>query len=171
MINNFLKNNKTFKNKGYSIVEILFYIAIFSAFGIILINSLVTMTKSFKQTRISWELSQSSAIIEKISREIKQAHSVNYISTSDLILGSKDTEGNDKTVQFTLSGSNIIFLENGTLIGNLNTPNISIQSLNFEKVTTAKGSAVKFLVTIKSNNDPSSRNEDFYNTLVLRGDY
>ncbi|MDE2399435.1 MAG: hypothetical protein KGL67_00240 [Patescibacteria group bacterium] len=159
------------KNSGYAILELLFYIAIFVVLTLVLINVMLSMAKSFKETSLQTEWVQSGTIMERISREIRQAYDIGSISTSDIVLNTKDSNGNNKTVEFVLSGTDLQLLENGVLTGNLNTPNIAVGALNFTQITTTTGKAVKVLLTIKSKNDVFSRNQNFYDTIVLRGTY
>jgi len=158
-------------NSGYVLLETIFYIVIFVILSIAVTNSMITMVKAFKETTIQAELMQGGNVMERISREIRQAYSINSISTSDLKLNSTDSVETNKTIEFALVGSNIALTENGVLTGNLNTPNIAITGLTFTQINTAKGVAVKILLTIKSNHDSQNRPENFYDTLVLRGAY
>ena len=156
---------------GYSLVEILFYIGIFSALALVVFSSLITMTKSFRETTIGADFVQSSAIIERISREIRQAYGIYSISASDLKLNTKDDLGNNKTVRFLLSSTNLQLLENDIVTGNLNTPNREVTALYFTEITTLARKAIKINLSVRSTRDTSGRVEDFYDTAVLRGDY
>ena len=160
---------ENYKN-GYAILELLFYIAFFAVFSLVVINAMVTMTRSFRETSIYGELVQSGTTMEKMSREIRQAYNISSISVSDLSLNTDSADAN-KTVEFLLSGSNIQFLENGLLTGNLNAPNITVTSHTFTQITTTKGKAIKIALSVRSSNDVSTRVQDFYDTIVLRGDY
>ena len=132
---------------------------------------MIVMTRSFRETSIQGELIQSGVIMERISREVRQAYNISSISATDLNLDSTDNGGANKTVEFLLSGTDIQLLENGVLTGNLNTPNIAVTALTFTQVTTTKGKAVKVALTVKSNNDALARTQDLYDTIVLRGIY
>jgi len=159
------KNNKMIikKNYGYAILELLFYIAFFVTLSLVVIDAMITMARAFKETSIQAELAQSGTIMERMSREIRESSSIVSISSTDLKLNA---------VEFKLSGSDIQLLENDILIGNLNTPNIAVTALTFTEIITAKGKAVRILLTLKSGNDTfSSRSVDFYNTVALRGSY
>jgi len=162
-----IKNYK----KGYAILELLFYIAFFAILSLVVINAMIVMTRSFRETSIQGELIQSGVIMERISREVRQAYNISSISATDLNLDSTDNGGANKTVEFLLSGTDIQLLENGVLTGNLNTPNIAVTALTFTQVTTTKGKAVKVALTVKSNNDALARTQDLYDTIVLRGIY
>lgn len=166
-----MKESTIQNNKGYSIVEMLFYISIFSVFSVVLINSLVVMTRAFRANTIQADLVQSASILERMSREVRQAYGINSIGASDLRLNTKDDLGNNKTVRFVLTGSDILFYENDVLTGNLNSPNIQVNTLSFSQITTTVGVAIKISLSLNSTRDGASTTEDFYNTIVLRGGY
>lgn len=163
--------NQTKNNSGYSLVELLFYISLFCIITIAMINSFITMSKAFRETSIQADLVQSSSIMERISRDTRQAYGIFSIGASDLKLNTRDELDNLKTVRFVLSGSDVQLYENDVLIGNLNTPNIQVTSLSFTEITTTLGKAVKINFSIRSTRDQIGRIEDFYNTVVLRGNY
>jgi competence protein ComGC len=166
---NFFKKNKT--QQGYVTLELLFYIAFFVILSLVVINTMITMTRSFKETTIEAQWLQSGSIMERISREIRTAYDINSISANDLKLNTQNNVGIIKTVEFLLSGSNVQLIENNILTGNLNTPNIAITGLTFTQITTSQGKAVKVFLTVKSVNDVSGVTQNFYDTIVLRGIY
>ncbi len=156
---------------GYTLVELLFYIAFFTTFSLLVINAMITMTRSFRETTIYGELAQNGVIMERISREIRQAYDISSISANDLKINTKDDAGANKTVEFLLSGSNVQLIENSVFTGNLNSPNIVVTGLTFTQITTVKGKAVKVALLVRSTNDSLARVVDFYDTIVLRGIY
>jgi len=156
---------------GYALLETIFYILLFAILSIAVINSMITMTKSFKETAIQAELMQGGNVMERISREIRQAYGISSISSNSLKLNTKDGAGVNKTVEFTLSGSDIRLLDNDVFTGNLNTTNINVTGLVFTQINTIKGTAVKISLMVRSNHDLLNRDQDFYNTVVLRGSY
>ncbi|KKS04992.1 MAG: hypothetical protein UU82_C0039G0009 [Candidatus Nomurabacteria bacterium GW2011_GWC2_41_8] len=155
--------------RGYAVLELLFYIALFAVLSLVVIDAMIVMARSFKETTLQAELMQGGTMVERISREIRQAYDIDVASTSiDLKL---NTTGVNTAVEFKLVGSDIQFLENGAVTGNLNSSSIVITGLTFTQITTVKGKAVKLFLTIQSSNDISNRTQDFYDTVVLRGIY
>ncbi|MEK7539062.1 MAG: hypothetical protein AAB595_00250 [Patescibacteria group bacterium] len=163
------KNNK--KENGYAVLELLFYISFFVLLSMVVINSMVIMTHAFRETTLQAELLQSGSIMERMSREIRQANDISSIGVDDLTLSAKDSTGSDKTVEFKFISPNIELWDAGNNIGNLNSPNITVTALTFTQITTTKGKAVKIFLTVKSANDALDRTQDFYDTIVLRGSY
>lgn len=163
--------NRINNQKGYTVIELIFYISILAILFLAVVNALIMMTKSFKETTIQATLESSSSIMERMAREIKQASSITSLSATDLVLSTFDQSGNAENVEFVLSGSNINFLQDGVSTGNLNGANITVSNLSFTQITTTKGTAVKISLSVSATGDSQNRTVDFYNTVVLRGDY
>ncbi len=163
--------NKSKTKSGYTLLETIFYIVLFAVISIAVINAMVTMTKAFRETTIQEGLAQGGNIIERISREIRQAYGINSISADSLKLNTTDSAGTNKTMEFSFSGPNLRFSEDDVFTGNLNTPNVTVMNLTFTQINTEKGAAVKVYLTVKSNHDSQNRTADFYDTAVLRGSY
>ncbi len=158
-------------NQGYALLEAVFYVSLFAIFSIAIINSLAVMTKSFKEAAIYRDLAQGGVIMERISREVKNSKSIAAITGTNLKINTVDHDGANKTVEFSRSGSALRFLENDVFTDNLNSPNTLISSVSFTQINTNMGTAVKIFVSVSSERDPAGRTADFYDTVVLRGDY
>ena len=165
---------KTAKNKnsqGYAILELIFYISFFAVLSIAVISSMLTMSRSFKETAIYLKASRGAEIIERMVRETRNANAINTISTTSLKLNTTNGAGVATTVEFTLAGTDIELRENNSLIGDLDAPNITIESLSFTEITTTAGKAIKMQLSVSLGDDPLNRTFDFYDTVVLRGSY
>jgi hypothetical protein len=163
----FFKKNSS----GYALVETIFYIALLVIISIAVVNGIITMAKSFKETAILAELSQGGVILERISREVRDADSILSISSSSLRLQGKDSQGASRTSEFVLSGGNIQFFENGALVGNLNPVGILVGSLSFSQINTNAGRAVATILGISSARDSLARTYNFFSTASLRDFY
>jgi len=158
-------------NSGYFLIEAIFYVALLAVFSVAIINAIIIMTKSFRETAIYTNLAGAGAIMERVTREIKQAQSIATIGPTSLKLNTEDSEGAPKTIQFTLSGSNLELRENDIVIGNLNAADILVDSISFTQITTAAGTAIKITLSVHSSHDLLARAADFYGTAILRGAY
>lgn len=161
-----MKRRLSKQNKGFSLIEVLFYLSLFAMLSIVIVQSSVILTNSFRVTKTNLELAQASSIMERISREVRQARSISTISSNSLKLANQDG-----TVQFTLSSGDILFYVNDVLVGNLNPENIDISALEFTQINTVNSSAVKIYLALNSNNFNSNKTAEYYNTVVLRGSY
>lgn len=163
---NFLNNKK-----GFSLLEMIFYIAIFLMLSMIIIEASVILTKSFRTVKINIELAEGANIMERISREIREASGIVSISSTDLKVQKEVGPLTWVSDQFTLSGSNILFYENDVLVGNLNPTTLSVSELTFTQINTANSVAVKVEFTITSTRYGGAPSVTFYNTIVLRDSY
>lgn len=166
-----IKNTKKLKN-GYTLLEVLFYISLFVIFSVLVIDTLMTMTRSFKTTTINSDIVNSSSIMERMSREIRQAYTISNIASGDLTVVVYDiVDSLSIPTRFVISNGNLEFYKNNVFVDNLNSTNSTVESLSFNQITTAKGSAVKIVLGVSSNRDPLSHIYYFYDTIVLRSDY
>lgn len=170
-----MKNNFT---KGYSVIEIVVYLAIFSALSITIINSFIVVSSSMMTTRTNRDLLESgSSSMERISREIRQAKSVDIANSTFgtnpgvLQLNSTDNSGTAKIIKFTTSSGVLNLYENGVLSGSIIGSNISTTNLIFRRIVTIKGEAIKIEMTLQDKRSKTQRLEKFYNTVILRGGY
>jgi type II secretory pathway pseudopilin PulG len=159
-------------NRGDTLVEMIFYVALFAMLSIVVINSIIVMMKSFKTVEIQKEIIQAGGIMERISREIREANKIGALnSPSDLEINTKDSTGASEILGFVFSGSNINLLQNSNNLGNLNSPNIAVTSLSFTQISTAEGSAIRIQLSVSSKDDPQSIVYNYNDTIVLRGNY
>lgn len=166
------------KNKGYSLIEMIVYLAIFTSVSVLVINSFITVLGSFSATRTNRDLLESGAVvIERITREIRQAESIDTInsvfnsSPGALQLNSIDSGGSQMTIKFSVTNGAINLYEGGTLVGNLLGQNITATSLVFRRITTTNGEGVKIELTLQDNISKNLQTANFYNTIILRGGY
>ena len=166
-----MKLIKSQNKKGFTLLEMVFYVALFSVISLILVQAIITMVASFRETQITADINQTNQVLERVSREIRQAISISTITATNLKLNTTDSSGNAATITFTLAGTNLELRQNAVLIGNLNSTNLNITALTFTQITTSNSSAVKIEMTVTSNRYGSVRTANFYDTLVLRGSY
>jgi Tfp pilus assembly protein PilW len=165
----------TNKKSGYSLVEIIVYLAIFTAISILVINSFIIILSSFETTNMNRKLLESGVVsMERISREIRQAQNVDPSSTSTiLVLNSTDSSEDPMVVKFLNEGGllNIYKNNNEDPEGNLLGQNISVTSLVFRHITTTESEAVKIEMTLQYSMGNNTKSENFYDTIILRGGY
>lgn len=172
-----INNKKINYSLGFTLVEFLVYIGVFSFISILAVNMFLTISSAFVEIRANHELSRSAFLVmEKITREIKSANSINGSSSlgssaSSLILNGLDSSGNPRTVSFSISGGQINFYENENLIGGLLTNTVSVNSFLVRNVTTNVSSALKIELALSFNRGSVVKTENFYSTVILRGGY
>ena len=169
---------KKIKKNGYSLVEIIVYLAIFTTLSVLVINSFVIVLGAFNTTRSNRNLLESGSLaMERISREIRQASSVdiaNSVMGSNpgvLQLNSTNSAGTTMIMKFVVGNGALNISKDGVLIGNLLGQNILVDNLIFRRITTTNGEAVKIELTLEDSGSKISRLENFYDTIILRGAY
>ena len=167
-----IKNiNKNFKS-GYSIIEIIVYLAIFTAISVLVINSFIVILSSFNTTNMNRKLLEAGSVsMERLSREIRQAQSINANTTATALILNSPSEvvkfiGDTNTGELNLYKDDNINPE-GNIIGQ----NISLTNLIFRPIVTTESQAVKIEMTLLYSEKNRTKSENFYDTIILRGSY
>lgn len=158
------------KKHGFSLIEMVIYIAIAAGILTASVNSASSLMKSFNGARIASKINNSAeAAMERMTREIRTAYGINSSSVlgsspGRLKLDTYDAFGATTTIDFYLSNG-VLMVAEGEGAGNpLTLDGISVSNLVFRQITNATASkAVKIETTIQE--------KKFYDTAVLRGSY
>ncbi|MFA6227347.1 MAG: hypothetical protein WC631_02645 [Candidatus Paceibacterota bacterium] len=168
-------------NTGFALAEMIVYVAIMTVITAVLVQSIITVVKSNKQSFASNSIKDSAITsLEKMTREIRNAESIDLVNSSlnvtngILQINSKDSSGNPEIIRFYLQ-SNILMINASssinTLFGPLTSNNIKVSNLKFIPIITPVSSAVKIEMTLENNGKDFVKTEDFYSTVILRGSY
>jgi len=176
----YLNLRKTFKEqrgskRGLSIIEIIIYLAIFTAVSIIVINSFMIVLSTFSTIRTNHDLiNAGSNSMERISREIRQAKSIDIVNSTldsdSSVLRLINTDGIGYVV-FDKDGDDLRISKDGVTIGNLLVDNVKLNKLIFNRISTNNTEGLRIEIEVQDINSKTERIEKFYNTIILRGGY
>ena len=164
---------------GYSIIEIIIYLAIFTALSILVINSFIIILSSFNTTNMNRKILESGAVsMERISREIRQARNIDIVNSSfDISLGvlqlnGTDNNGDPMIIKFKRENTGELNLyKNDNLEGNLLGNDLSVTDLVFSRINTTASEAVRIRMTLQYSKGNNIKSSNFYDTIILRGGY
>lgn len=168
------------KEAGFTLIEAVVYIAIFSIVFVFALNTVFTAIKSYNNFKVVKNLrSEAEFVLERWEREarlasgVSEAESVFGVSPGKIYLNSTDiSSGAPKTAEFFLSGNSLVLRENGGAEKFLTSSSTSITSLVFRQISNASTSkAVKIEMTVSASKGGITKQENFYATAVLRNSY
>lgn len=164
-------------NRGFSMVEMIVYLAILSVMLVSVVGTLRAMTRSYGSLRTAMNVERSAVgILERMLREVRDAKSIDAASVlgsspGKLILHSTDAAGAEKTVEFSLSGGSVELKENGVSEGGLNASNVPATNLVFRSFDTGRSKGIKVELTLESGAAETARRAQFWGSAVLRDSY
>lgn len=176
------QNKKNFQTRapklvcGFTLIEVLFYAAIFAVVSVLVIDVIFLMAKTTRQIKAGRDLNSAAvAIMERMTREIKLADNIDVsassfdLSPGKLVLNSIDfTTQASAQIAFYLVGADLMMQKDILPAEALNSPKVQITSLIFRQVeNSAQSKAVKMELEITAG----SKTEKFYNTAILRRSY
>lgn len=160
---------------GYSLVEMIIYISILFMILIVVVNTVISYTRSYR-TLGALRTVENSAMnaMERMTRDIRGATS---IDTANSTLGSSpgvltivSTSGTvSTTTKFYVQGGVLKVDVNGTYFGPLTLSNASTTSLTFTRLTSTVSSAVKIDMTIDGTSGPVTKTKTYHSTIILKG--
>lgn len=165
------------KKSGFTLMEILIYVAIFVMLAGVVITSFTVVVGTFSNSQTNRDLQESgSTSMERMVREIRQANTVNPssnlgVTPGNLELATVDSGGAAATVRFVFENNAVNMYKNGALQDNLLGQNVVPTSLIFRKISTSNGTAVRIEMTLKDNRGKDHRTASYYDTVILRGAY
>ncbi|MFA4890137.1 MAG: prepilin-type N-terminal cleavage/methylation domain-containing protein [Candidatus Paceibacterota bacterium] len=158
------------KKAGFSLIEMVVYIAIAAGILAASVNSISSLMKSFNSARVTSKINNSAeAGMERMTREIRTAYGVNSSSVLDsspgrLKLDTYNASGATTTLEFYLNNGVLMVVEGGGAENPLTLNGVSVSNLVFYQIANATTSkAVKVEVIINGKN--------FYDTAILRNSY
>ena len=160
--------------KGFSLMEVLVYIAILAIMLVVITNATISIVSSARVVKVSKSIGTSAIIsLERITREVRGASSVSTSSSvldsnpGKLVLSSFDSSGNPRTIEFSLSTSTIRMKENNIDVGALSQGDARITYLVFHNFT-GTSSGIRIDTTIESGTSTYYRSAYFNTSAVLR---
>ena len=175
MSENFKKGISLSKVEGFSLVEMLIYIAILILMLAVIMNVTVSVVRSGRIIKALRNVENSALIsFERITRETRQAQSINLFSSvldanpGRLVLVGTDALGNPRTVDFYLSSGVLMLSENGVDVGALTQPDAEVSSLVFHRFFSPNSEGIRTEITIESGTSTHYRSNNFYFSAILR---
>lgn len=167
----FKKNNKD-KN-GFTLVEMLVYLAIMIVITLVITQSLMVVLKSNRDSFAEISLRNAGySAMEEMLREIHLSESIDQASGG--ILQIKQNGGTN-IIKFATSSNLVLNLYEGqgasVLIGPLTSKDVIVKNLIFTPINTGKSLAVRIQIQLETAVEGKARDEWFYSTGILRGSY
>ncbi|PIQ66715.1 MAG: hypothetical protein COV07_00950 [Candidatus Vogelbacteria bacterium CG10_big_fil_rev_8_21_14_0_10_45_14] len=166
------------RKKGFSLPEMLVYVAILSLLLIVIVSLLSGIASSQKRFRASKNIENAAIFgFDRIIREVRGAKSIETLGSSFgvnpgvLIVNTTDQIGSPKTVKFNQSSSNLEIWENGVLQGPITPKDARVTNLVFRNIATGNSQAVRVEMTIESGEGDAYKSENFYSTAILKDSY
>ena len=163
---------------GFSLIEMIIYIAILAAVFVLVINTLLVVTRSYKNIKLTNDINNSASIsLERLVREIRLAESVNTTSSvlgshpGKLILNTTDENNLPLVLDFFIGDSSLKLNKNSLLFGTLTRDNVIVSNLIFRHITSSTSEAVKIEMQLIGTEKGVTKTENFYGSAVLRGSY
>ncbi len=163
--------------RGFTMVEMLVYLALMTIITLTVVQSLIVVLKSNRTSFAEVNLRNAGySAMEGILREIYSSESIDLPTNSGSLL--QMVQNNSATVvRFSTSSTGVLNLYEGSssstavFIGPLTSKGITVKSLTFTKTNTGKSLAIRIQMRLETTVNGITKSEWFYGTGILRGSY
>lgn len=165
---------KNSQKNGYTLVEIVIYLAILSVFFIIIVNSILSFTKPYREILALRVIERSGLdVMERVTRDIRSASSVDtansILGTSPGVLVLNSLHNSVTSTKFYIDSGVLKVDVNGVYQGPLTTGGVSITNLVFYHLSNSVSSAVKIDMTLQITVGSTTKIKKYYSTVILKG--
>lgn len=153
--------------KGFSLVEMLIYVALLSVIFLLIVQTVLSFTGSYRQLAANRALEHTALkVMERITRDIRGASDVSVSSGTLTLIHSSN--GVSTTTQFYLENQTVKMSINGTYYGPLSIASAPVTALIFTVLTASDSEAVKIDMTAQGKSGPVTRTKSFHSTIIAK---
>src|SRR3989338_2805509 len=174
-----MSKRKRTSSRGFTIIEVLTYLMLFSLISLFIMQMLIQTMKSFNAFRASRENNDAAIyVMERLTRDVRRSTSINgaqsVLGTSPgrLSLNTVNASGTAMTIEYVVATSTLRVRENGDDQGALTLSRTKVTELTFNTATsTASTTALRIKLRLETRRSAITTSNYFSNTILLRGTY
>ncbi len=158
------------KKGGYSLVEMIVYVALLSLILLSIINIVFSFGRSYERLGALRTAEHTGlAAMERIVRDIHAATSVDTsLSTLGTSPGVLSLVAGATTTKFYVVNGELRMDVMGSYVGPLSVSSAKLTSLTFKLITTPKTQAVKIDMTVMGTAGQATSSKTFHTTAILK---
>ena len=164
--------------KGFSLAELVIYVALLALFSVAMVNTLLILTKSWTTVKLAKSISISAtSVLERMTREVRTATAIDTglstfnATSSVLVINSQDLSGAATTFKFFVSGSTLKIQKGAGSSDALTLSTTPVTNFTLRRITTSQSEAVRIELQVQSTYRGQTSTQDFYDVVQLRGGY
>ena len=160
------------KNKGFTLIEMLVYLAIFMIVATSSVTLLLSLDDFIDQYQVETALYRSgSSIMEQVVVDLRQADQFDVANsvTENSSTGVLAIVNGAATTRFTKLGDDIVLTKSGVNFGNLNSERVSVTGFTVYRYTSAAGTLVRVHLQLATSVDDTTKTVDLYGGAIIRG--
>lgn len=166
------QKNNVGVNNGFTLIEMLVYVALLILISTAAVASLISMTGSFQQQKAEQLVTRNATLVlERLLSDVRTATNVDLPgSTLEVSPGELSLIHGATTTEYMLVGDELHVVTNG-IASPLTDSAISVNSLQFFQYDNARTEFLRVAVTFSATAGPITHTQTFNVGAVLRGSY
>lgn len=168
---------RIFKNNGFSLVEVVIYVALLAVLLIGVTGSLLAVSKTSRELAASQSLqNEGSSVMDRLTREIREAEAVSGGSfdshPGQLILSTEGLSGGSlESLTIGVDEADNLYLKIGSAATSTLTGRTEVRSFVARQITASSVEAVRLELVLGTRPGLVDKTINLYNTVILRASY
>lgn len=163
------------KKYGYTLAELIVYVAVFSFISVVVVNSLIIMGSSFLKVRMARNINTAAAtLLERIVFDVRSASSINTgqsifdASPGNLAINTLNSVGTPIIIEFYYDSGVMRVREDSIEQGALTADTVVIDSIIFRHITDTNVDGVKIELAVHDAREKNPESKKFYQSAIVR---
>jgi hypothetical protein len=167
-----MKKGRLKTTSGYTLIELIVYVALFVALSLLLVQSLITAVRVYAASEGTRAIAANADLaLDRITREVRGADAVDGSSVlgtspSVVALSGEDVGGASHTVRFFVQGGVLEMSENGATSA-LTTDDVRVTNFTAYRLTNTSD-GFRVMLTLESTGG-IAQSATFYTSTLTRG--
>jgi len=161
--------------KGYSLLEMLIYISILTVIFILIVNTTISFTRSYRDLFVLRAIEHSAITsLERMTRDIRNSTSLDTVqsafgTTPGTLVINQTIIGTTTVAKFYVQSGVLKVDVGGAYVGPLTLSNVVVTNLTFTQLLSGNSSAVKIDLTLQGTSGQVVKSKKFHSTIILKG--
>lgn len=153
--------------KGFTLIEMLIYIALLAIISVLIINSMLFLVPSYNSLKVTRDINNAAvSTLERITREVKSASGVDVVNSVFDVQEGKLVL-NDGTSIY-LSGGRVYIQEGSGDPNPLTRKEVTVTDLTLEHFIGTESEAVQVRMTVEGSRRNITKTGNFHTAATLR---
>lgn len=164
------RHNRRRSSGGYTLVEMLMYVGIVVLVLVLVVSSLLAISRVYSQYRALNEVNQSSTVaLDRLVFDLRHAQNIDELASEFATTSGHlvITDQNGDTVEYYRDGAKMMRSTASNAISLLD-EDVSVEALEFRHITVTEGEGVRVRLRVTSETSSTFIDRTFYTTASLR---
>jgi hypothetical protein len=162
------------RRAGFSLIEMLIYVAIVSATGVFMVGLVISFARTFALASVTDDINESAmASLERVTKEVQAAGGINeaastFSESGELVLETENVDGTPVSRRFYLDAGRLMLQDDAGTPLALTRDRIDVTTFYLEHLTSPHSEGVRITLVLEGSRGTITQQESFRTAALTR---